>query len=426
VDLAAEWLDRLRPEAFGYARLALQNITREFPTVVSALMTAPGQFPSRPRDRTPVFYGSFDWHSCVEMHWVLVRLLRVAADAAPAAEIRSALDAQFTPQGLAQEAEYAQLSGTGLRQYGWGWALTLMHELATWPGDADARRWAAAMEPLASAVTANFLSWLPKATYPIRVGVHANSSFALSRALPYARMLADAGRPELARAIEQAAHRWYATDAGYPGGWEPSGHDFLSPALTEAELMARLLPAGEFGAWLGAFLPGLAAGEPRTCTASTSAGPGAGGGWPRPCPPGTCASRSAWPPRARTPRRPCRTWSPTTTWSPTGSPPTRSCCSADQRGDLAGQEGDKSLQVGIVPGGIDRDVGGASRGVLADRGRMPPTSSGGTTSGGQSRPTPSRCTYRPCVVTVCPCSSAYRAAVYSRSSVMGDSTLTPT
>jgi hypothetical protein len=262
VDLAAEWLDRLRPEAFGYARLALQNITREFPTVVSALMTAPGQFPSRPRDRTPVFYGSFDWHSCVEMHWVLVRLLRVAADAAPAAEIRSALDAQFTPQGLAQEAEYAQLSGTGLRQYGWGWALTLMHELATWPGDADARRWAAAMEPLASAVTANFLSWLPKATYPIRVGVHANSSFALSRALPYARMLADAGRPELARAIEQAAHRWYATDAGYPGGWEPSGHDFLSPALTEAELMARLLRAGEFGGWLGAFLPGLAAGEP--------------------------------------------------------------------------------------------------------------------------------------------------------------------
>ena len=90
----------------------------------------------------------------------------------PAAEIRSALDAQFTPDGLRAEAEYARLSGTGLRHYGWGWALSLAHELASWAGDADARRWAAAMEPLAEALTANFLRWLPKATYPIRVGVH--------------------------------------------------------------------------------------------------------------------------------------------------------------------------------------------------------------------------------------------------------------
>ena len=97
MDFAAEWLDRLRPEAGGYARLALENITREFPALVSALMTAPGQFPSRPRDRTPVFYGSFDWHSCVEMHWVLVRLLKAYPDAVRAAEIRAALDIQFTP-----------------------------------------------------------------------------------------------------------------------------------------------------------------------------------------------------------------------------------------------------------------------------------------------------------------------------------------
>jgi Protein of unknown function (DUF2891) len=262
VDHAAEWRERLRPVAGGYARLALENITREFPALVSALMTAPGQFPSRPRDRTPVFYGSFDWHSCVEMHWVLVRLLRIAPDVVPGEEIRSALNAQLTPEGLGREAEYARLSGTGLRHYGWGWALTLMHELATWPDDNDARRWAAAMEPLAAALTANFLGWLPKATYPIRVGVHANSSFALSRALPYARLQAETSRPELAEAIEQTAHRWYAGDTDYPGGWEPSGHDFLSPALAEAELMARLLPPDHFLPWLGAFLPGLAAGEP--------------------------------------------------------------------------------------------------------------------------------------------------------------------
>jgi hypothetical protein len=262
VDLATEWLDRLRPEAGRYARLALENITREFPAQVSALMTAPGQFPPRPRDRTPVFYGSFDWHSCVEMHWVLVRLLRMVPDEVPGQEIRSALNAQLTPEGLGREAEYARLSGTGLRHYGWGWALTLMHELATWPDDNDARRWAAAMEPLAAAVTANFVGWLPKATYPIRVGVHANTSFALSRALPYARRQAATSRPELAEAIEQTANRWHGGDTDYPGGWEPSGHDFLSPALAEAELMAQLLPPDHFLPWLGAFLPGLAAGEP--------------------------------------------------------------------------------------------------------------------------------------------------------------------
>jgi hypothetical protein len=253
---------RLAAAADGYARLALENIGREYPTLVSALMTGPGQFPARPRDRTPVFFGSFDWHSCVEMHWVLVRLLKTVPDAVPAAEIRSALDAQFTAEALRAEAEYARLSGTGLRHYGWGWALTLTHELATWADDADGRRWAAAIEPLAEVLTENFLRWLPKSSYPTRVGNHPHSSFALSLALPYARLSGRRGRPELLDAIEAAARRWYAADADYPGGWEPSGHDFLSPALTEAELMARLLAPADFSRWLGAFLPGLVGSEP--------------------------------------------------------------------------------------------------------------------------------------------------------------------
>jgi hypothetical protein len=270
VALTDDFLGRLRPELDGYARLALDNIGREFPSYVTVLLTGPGEFPARPRDRTPVFYGSFDWHSCVEMHWVLVRLLKVAGDAVPAAEIRAALDRQFAPGGLRAEAGFMRAKGGFERPYGWGWALALAHELATWPGDQDAPRWAAAMEPLSEALTENLLGWLPKATYPVRTGLHANSSFGLSLALPRARAQAGtdarartgAEQPSLRAAIEDAARRWYLADADYPAAWEPSGHDFLSPALAEAELMARLLPADEFAPWLTAFLPGLAAGEP--------------------------------------------------------------------------------------------------------------------------------------------------------------------
>jgi Protein of unknown function (DUF2891) len=290
--LREHWLERLRGEVAAYAQLAMDNIAREFPSYVSTVMTAPGDFPHRPRDRTPVFYGSFDWHSCVEMHWVLVRLLRLAAEfpaaqvpaaqvpaaQVPAAQITSVLDAQFTEEGLRAEAAFmATRHGARMeRPYGWGWALTLMHELASWE-DPNARRWAAAMEPLAEVLARNFLGWLPVATYPLRSGLHINSSFGLTRALPYARRLAGGGRPELADAITGAARRWYAADAGYPGGWEPSGHDFLSPALTEAELMACLLPRAEFAGWLTAFLPGIADGAPASLfTPALVADPGDG------------------------------------------------------------------------------------------------------------------------------------------------------
>jgi len=120
------------------------------------------------------------------------------------------------------------------------------------------------MAPLADAITGCFLDWLPKATYPVRYGVHANSAFGLSRALGYAQLRASAGDPELLEAIAGKALDWFASDTLYPGGWEPSGHDFLSPALAEAELMARVFPLGEFGAWLSVFLPGIAGGEPAT------------------------------------------------------------------------------------------------------------------------------------------------------------------
>jgi hypothetical protein len=262
VDLAAGWGKVLRAEAAGYAQVALANIKREFPADVHHTMTAPGDFPFRPRARTPVFYGSLDWHSCVEMHWLLVRLLRTAGDSVPAPEITRALRAQFSPVALAVEAEYIAGPGRpGQRPYGWGWALALVHEAWLWD-DPEGPKWAAAMAPLADAITGCFLDWLPKATYPVRYGIHSNSAFGLSRALGYAQLRASAGDPALLTAIAGKSLEWFGSDTLYPAGWEPSGHDFLSPALTEAELMAQILPQEEFAGWLSVFLPGIVGREP--------------------------------------------------------------------------------------------------------------------------------------------------------------------
>jgi hypothetical protein len=264
--VAAECLGILHEQAAAYAEVAVANISREFPSLLVHLMSGPGDFPARPAARTPVFYGSLDWHSCVEMHWLLVRLLRLAGDLVPAGEIRELLDAQFTDK-LAVEADFvASVDGQPERPYGWAWALALVHEIASLgdSDDAQARRWLTAIAPLAEALTKGFLDWLPKATYPVRHGVHANSAFGLSVALPFAARQAQAGRPDLAAAIEAKSVGWFAGDTDYPGSYEPSGHDFLSPALTEAELMSRLLAQPEFADWLAAFLPGIADGEPAT------------------------------------------------------------------------------------------------------------------------------------------------------------------
>jgi Protein of unknown function (DUF2891) len=261
---AAECRDILHEQAAAYAQVALANVSREFPSLLFHLMTGPDDVPGWPAERTPVFYGSLDWHSSVEMHWLLVRLLRLAGDAVPEGEIRAALDTRFTPEKLAAEATFvASEDGRHERPYGWAWALALAHEVASL-GDADARRWLDAFAPLSDVLIQGFSDWLPKASYPVRHGVHANSAFSFSTAVPFAARLAQAGQPALASAIEAKALAWFEDDTDYPGGYEPSGTDFLSPALTEAELMSRLLAQQEFGDWLAGFLPGTAEGEPAT------------------------------------------------------------------------------------------------------------------------------------------------------------------
>ncbi|MDT8913210.1 DUF2891 domain-containing protein [Amycolatopsis sp. PS_44_ISF1] len=252
---------RLLARAGEFSAVALRVVRQEFPNDIRSTMRFPGDFPNRPADLYPAFYGCLDWHSCVEMHWLLVRLLRTVPDAVPAGEIRAVLDQHLSGEALEAEAKTFRTTPSRARPYAWGWALTLHHELATWD-DPDARRWSANLVPLSAAVTDAFLSWLPKQTYPVRYGAHSNSAFGLSRALPYARDSAGSGA--LLAAIEDAARRWFSTDTDYPGRWEPSGADFLSPALAEAELQAALLPPGRFRSWLDRFLPGLAGGEPAT------------------------------------------------------------------------------------------------------------------------------------------------------------------
>ena len=241
------------PELAGYAGVAIDNIGREFPAHISSMMNRPGDFPSRPRDRNPVFYGSLDWHSCVEMFWLLVRLLKAAPEDVPAGDIRAVLGARLTADGLQAEADFmATPHGAAIeRPYGWGWALALAAELETWD-DPDARRWAASFQPLSQALTENFLRWLPLATYPLRTGVHTNSAFGISRALSYANLEPDG---ELSQALRGAAQplvrrrrglsgRVGAVRPGLPVGGPVRGR--TAGAVAAARGLPRL--AGQFPA----------------------------------------------------------------------------------------------------------------------------------------------------------------------------------
>lgn len=259
-----ERLARLRASATSYVEVALACALREYPVMPFFIATGPGPYPTH-RQLHPAFFGSFDWHSCVEMHWVVVRLQRMFPRDTPGEQARTVLNDLLTEANIRQELAYFLDPNhrSMERPYGWGWLLTLQHELLTWD-DADARRWAAAVAPLADTLAANLAAWWPATTYPQRTGTHYNSAFSMSRCLDFAGLLAEQGDPKLRDAIHSTARRWFGTDIDYPVHYEPSGADFLSAGLSEAELMSRILDPGEFVAWLDRFLPELAAAEPRT------------------------------------------------------------------------------------------------------------------------------------------------------------------
>jgi hypothetical protein len=244
--------------ASRFAGLALAHVTREYPHKLDHVLGGPGDVRS-PRALHPVFFGSFDWHSCVHGWWLLARVLRRAPDVPEAPRVRALFDAGLTADGVAGEVGYLErpLAGTFERPYGWAWLLMLAAELARHEGP-DGRRWAAALQPLAAAFAERLRAFLPKAAYPVRAGTHFNTAFAVALALEYADA---AGDDALGALLRGRARGWYAGDRDCQA-WEPSLDDFLSPALVEAECMRRVLPAGEFAAWRDAFLPRVGRGEP--------------------------------------------------------------------------------------------------------------------------------------------------------------------
>ena len=236
-----------------FVALVLTHIDREFPNKLDHVMNDAGEVKS-PRALHPVFYGSFDWHSSVHGHWLLIRALRMFPEVAQADEVRALLDRRLTPEAIAGEVAYLSQKGraTFERPYGWGWLLKLAAELhfndskPLTPALAAAfKRWDSALAPLTAAFVERFITYLPKATYPIRVGTHHNTAFALALSFDYARL---APHTELREAIQSKARAWYYADRNYPA-WEPDGSDFLSPGLCEAEHMRRILPAAEFLPW---------------------------------------------------------------------------------------------------------------------------------------------------------------------------------
>ena len=240
--------------ATRFAALALDCVHREYPNKIAHVLQSDADALA-PRELTPAFYGCFDWHSAVHGHWLLARLARRFPATDLAGRARAALARSLTEENVAGEVRYLEGEGraTFERPYGLAWLLQLAADLGAWPDD-EARRWSVALEPLERLAASRLAEWLPKLSHPIRMGEHSQTAFAFGLALDWAR---SRERRELAGLIEKRTRELYLADRGCPIAFEPSGQDFLSPCLAEADLVRRIVEPPDFAAWLGAFLPGL-------------------------------------------------------------------------------------------------------------------------------------------------------------------------
>jgi hypothetical protein len=256
---AAPALDAAAAQRF--ADLALRRVAQEYPNKIAHVLATDGDART-PRELYPAFFGCYDWHSAVHGHWLLARLARRFPDAPFASPARTALARSFTPANLAAESTYLGRADRPSfeRPYGLAWLLALGAELRRWD-DAQARDWTRAIAPLEAQAVASLKRWLPDLRYPIRVGEHDQTAFAFGLIHDWAVATGD---EELRGMLEDAARRFYSRDVDCPLAYEPSGHDFLSPCIAEADFMRRVLEPREFSAWLAKFLPGIPRGGDAT------------------------------------------------------------------------------------------------------------------------------------------------------------------
>jgi hypothetical protein len=237
--------------ASHFAGLALDCMQREYPNKLNQMLRDSSMLQS-PKALHPAFYGCFDWHSSVHGHWMLVRLLKEFPDLPEAEEIRKKLDENINAITIQGEVDYfIQSSKSWERMYGWSWLMKLAEELHQWE-DEQGQQLYLHLRPLVEVIQKRYMEFLPVQNYPVRTGVHPNTAFGLSFAWDYAQA---AGQEELKKLIESRARYYYADDRDCPADWEPSGEDFLSACLEEANLMSRVMEPAEFQIWLADFLP---------------------------------------------------------------------------------------------------------------------------------------------------------------------------
>ena len=238
--------------AARFAHLALACVHLEYPNKIGHVLSSDADV-GPPRKLTPAFFGCFDWHSSVHGHWLLARLAHLYPDAPFAGTARAALDASFTDANIAAEVAYLRGAGRASfeRPYGLAWLLQLLAELRSWP-DPDAQRWVATLRPLEIEAADRIRAWVPKLSYPIRVGEHSQTAFAFGLIRDWSLAADDRAMTAL---IDERSRAYYLADRDCPLSYEPSGEDFLSPCLAEADLMRRVMAAREFSGWLGSFLP---------------------------------------------------------------------------------------------------------------------------------------------------------------------------
>lgn len=263
-DTVTEFLDPLNEdvptislglkEANRLAQLPMDCIAVEYPNKLNQVLASQDDIAS-PKDLHPAFYGCFDWHSSVHGHWALVSLLKQFPELEKASVIKEILQSSITEENIQKEVVYFQQehNDTWERPYGWAWVLQLATELHTWE-DPLARELETNLQPLTNKMVALFIDFLPKLNYPIRVGEHTNTAFSLALAHDYASATEN---EEFLKLIERRARDFYLNDDNCPIDWEPSGFDFLSPCLSEVDIMRRVLPKNAFQMWMEDFMPQL-------------------------------------------------------------------------------------------------------------------------------------------------------------------------